>query len=92
MAKLKTGRHTSALKEVRKTHKRTARNISVKSEIRTAVKKLEDAIKNKDLAASKEILKEVFSKWDKASKRQVIHPKAAANKKGRLAKKVEGLK
>ena len=34
MAKLKTGRHTSALKEARKTEKRTARNAAMKSKIR----------------------------------------------------------
>ena len=31
MAKLKTGRHTSALKEARKAEKRTARNAAMKS-------------------------------------------------------------
>ena len=35
MAKLKTGRHTSALKEARKAAKRTDRNYSTKSKIKT---------------------------------------------------------
>ena len=88
MAKLKTGRHTSSLKEARKTVKRTQRNVSVKSEMRTAVKKVEEAIKRKDKKAAQEALKAVFSKWDRAAKRNVIHYKAAANKKARLSKKV----
>jgi small subunit ribosomal protein S20 len=88
MAKLKTGRHTSSLKEARKTVKRTQRNVSVKSEIRTAVKKVEEAIKRKDKAAAQEALRIVFSQWDKAAKRNVVHYKAAANKKARLSKRV----
>ena len=38
MAKLKTGRHTSALKEVRKAAKRTVRNAATKSKIKSMAK------------------------------------------------------
>lgn len=88
MAKLKTGRHTSSLKEARKTVKRTQRNVSVKSEMRTAIKKVEEAKKKNDKKAAQEALNKVFSQLDKAAKRNVIHYKAAANKKARLSKKV----
>ncbi|MDR2708815.1 MAG: 30S ribosomal protein S20 [Elusimicrobiota bacterium] len=91
MAKLKTGRHTSALKEARKTVKRTARNSSVKSSIRTAVKKVEDLIKKKDVQGSLDALRNVFSVWDKASKRNIVHKKAASNQKARLSKKVSAI-
>jgi small subunit ribosomal protein S20 len=40
MAKLKTGRHTSALKEVRKAEKRNARNTATNSKIKSLLKKL----------------------------------------------------
>jgi small subunit ribosomal protein S20 len=92
LAKLKTGRHTSSLKEARKAVKRTLRNAAVKSEIKTAVKKVESAIKAQDLKLAQETLKELFSRWDKAAKRNVIHFKAAANQKARLAKKVFAIK
>jgi small subunit ribosomal protein S20 len=92
MAKLKTGRHTGALKEARKTKTRTARNVSVKSKIRTLAKKLETAVKNAEEAVAKDLLKKVFSVWDKAAKKNVIHKKAANNKKAKLAKKVAGIK
>jgi small subunit ribosomal protein S20 len=92
MAKLKTGRHTSSLKEARKTIKRTKRNAAVKSEIKTAVKKVESAVKAKDLKLAQETLKALFSKWDKAAKRHVVHYKAAANQKARLSKKVFAMK
>jgi small subunit ribosomal protein S20 len=91
MAKLKTGRHTSALKEARKTEKRTARNTSVKSQIKTAVKRVEAAVKKSDAKAAQEQLNIAFSQWDKAAKRNVIHASAAANQKARLAKKVSSL-
>jgi len=92
MAKLKTGRHTGALKEARKTKKRTARNVSTKSKIRTLAKKLEAAVKAVDATLAKDLLNKVFSAWDKAAKKNVIHKKAASNKKAKLAKKVSALK
>jgi len=91
MAKLKTGRHTSALKEARKAVKRTERNASEKSKIRSAAKKVEAAVKNKDAKLAQEYLNTAFSEWDKAAKRDVIHFKAASNQKARLAKLVAGM-
>lgn len=88
MAKLKTGRHTSALKEARKAKKRTERNSAIKSKIRNSVKKVEAALKNNDVELAKEHLKVLFSEWDKAAKRNVVHHKAASNQKARLSKKV----
>ncbi|MDR1942317.1 MAG: 30S ribosomal protein S20 [Endomicrobium sp.] len=91
MAKLKTGRHTSALKEARKTKKRTERNISVKSKIKTSVKRVEAAVKKNDAKLAQEQLNIAFSQWDKAAKRNIIHKKASSNQKARLAKKVAAL-
>ena len=91
MAKLKTGRHTSALKENRKAQKRTERNSAVKSNITTLAKKVEQACTKKDLDTAKNLLKEAFSAWDKAAKTNTIHWKKAASKKAQLAKKVQNL-
>ncbi|MCL2144476.1 MAG: 30S ribosomal protein S20 [Endomicrobia bacterium] len=91
MAKLKTGRHTSALKEARKTKKRTERNFSVKSKIKTTIKKVESAVKDKDAKLAQEQLNIAFSEWDKAAKRNIIHSKAASNQKARLSKMVAGI-
>jgi small subunit ribosomal protein S20 len=92
MAKLKTGRHTSALKEVRKTKKRTERNSSIKSKIKTAIKRVEDAVKKGDIKVALEQLAVAFSQWDKAAKRNVVHFKAASNQKARLSKLVSKVK
>lgn len=91
MAKLKTGRHTSALKEARKAEKRKARNVATKSKIRTMAKKVEAAVQAKDVEAAKIALNMAFSEWDKAQKKNVIHKNAASNQKARLAKKVASI-
>jgi small subunit ribosomal protein S20 len=92
MAKLKTGRHTSALKEVRKTEKRTARNAAIKSKMRTAIKRVEAAVKNNDVKAALENLALAFSQWDRAAKKNVVHSKTASNQKARLSKLVSSIK
>jgi small subunit ribosomal protein S20 len=91
MAKLKTGRHTSALKELRKANVRTLHNDSIKSRIRSLSKNVEAAVKGKDSTLAKSLLKSAFSQWDKAAKTNVIHSNAAANQKARLAKMVGSL-
>lgn len=91
MAKLKTGRHTSALKENRKSRKHAVRNKSVKSNIITLAKKVEQACSKKDLDTAKSLLKDAFSAWDKAAKTNLVHWKKAASKKSQLARKVASL-
>lgn len=88
MAKLKTGRHTSALKEFRKSKKRAERNKSVKSKIKNLVKKVEGAVERKDAGLASILLKTAFSQWDKAVKSNLIHKNASANQKARLSKLV----
>ncbi|MDR3071173.1 MAG: 30S ribosomal protein S20 [Endomicrobium sp.] len=92
MAKLKTGRHTSAIKEARKAKKRTARNSSIKSKIRTSIKKVEESVKGNDIKVASERLATAFSQWDKAAKKNIVHHKAASNQKARLSKLVAGMK
>ncbi len=81
MAKLKTGRHTSAIKAQRQAVKRTSQNKGLKKNIRVAAK---------EVLATKEVksLKKVSSALDKAAKKGVLHWKSAARKKSRLAKTV----
>jgi small subunit ribosomal protein S20 len=88
MAKLKTGRHTSALKEARKAKKRAERNKSIKSKIRTSTKKVEEAVKNGKVKVVQEHLNVAFSELDKAAKKNIVHYKAASNQKARLSKLV----
>lgn len=91
MAKLKTGRHTSALKEARKNDRNWAHNIGIKSHIHTLAKKLERAIAEGNVALTRTLSQETFSAWDKAAKTNIIHWKAAARKKSRLALQLQKL-
>ncbi|OGS46055.1 MAG: 30S ribosomal protein S20 [Elusimicrobia bacterium RIFOXYD2_FULL_34_15] len=90
--KLKTGRHTSVLKEARKNVKRRLVNKAVKSRIKTAIKKFESALTEKNAEKAKELLKAVSSVLDKAAKRNVIHRKNASRKISRLAQRLAKFK
>jgi small subunit ribosomal protein S20 len=85
MAKLKTGRHTSAIKSHRQSEKRSLSNRLVRRTIRTLAKELQAAALRKDAKAVEELTRKVSSAWDKAAKIGVVHWKAAARKKSRLA-------
>jgi len=91
MAKLKTGRHTSAIKEQRKSEKRRLQNLKVKSSIKQVVRKIKKSVLKKDLEESKKLLKEAYSIIDKAAKKNIIHKNAASRKKSQLSKIVNQL-
>lgn len=91
MAKFKTGRHTSPLKERRKTVKRTAHNRHITKTIRNLAKKVEQAISGKNAEEATKLLPACFSAWDKASKIGLIHKNAASRKKARLSSKISQL-
>ena len=88
MAKLKTGRHTSALKAHRQAERHEVANTQVRSRIRTIARKVEKAVAEKNAEAARSYLSEAFSLWDKAAKSGVVHWRAAARKKSRLASRV----
>lgn len=77
----------SAIKRVKVSESNRAQNITVKSSMRTAVKKAEAAIVNNDSEA-KDAFSAAASKLDKAAGKGLIHKNAAARKKSRLMKKL----
>jgi small subunit ribosomal protein S20 len=81
----------SAIKRVKTSDARNAQNTTVKSAMRTAVKKVDAAVTNNDGAAAKEALVVAASKLDKAAAKGLIHKNAAARKKSRLMKKTNSL-
>lgn len=84
MAKLKTGRHTGAIKTQRQAVRRTARNRIIRKKGREATKSFLEAV-GKDKGAAAKLLGAVSSAWDKAAKKGTIHWKTAARKKSRMA-------
>ena len=91
MAKLKTGRHTSALKAARQAVKHEGANIQIRSRIHTLARKVEAAVAQKDAKTAKSLLSEAFAAWDKAAKTGLVHWRAASRKKARLSNRVHGL-
>lgn len=75
----------SAIRDIRKSRKRAERNQSVRSAIKTFVKKTRVAIANGDENVL-ELLTQSSSAVDKAAKRKVIHKNSANRRKSRLAK------
>lgn len=75
----------SALKRVRQTERRTLRNRVYRSKMRTAERRLEEAVAQKDTAVITSNLQAAYKIIDKAAKRGVIHKNNAARRKSRLA-------
>ena len=86
MAKLKTGRHTSSLKEVRKAVKRRWANVAAKTTARELAKQLTGAIAAKDSAKVKELLPKTMSAWKKLGNAHTVHPQNAARKIAKLSR------
>ena len=91
MAKLKTGRHTSAIKAARQAEKRQIRNRALKKASRETAKVVLAAIEKKDSAGAQKSLKSAESALDKARKKGVVHWKTTARRKSRLATRVAKL-
>lgn len=81
----------SAIKKHRQSLKRKARNMHVRSTLKTLAKDLNSAMEEKDLPKSKELLKTTISALDKAASKGIIHKKTASRSIGRLSKRVYDL-
>jgi small subunit ribosomal protein S20 len=80
--------HTSAKKRVRQDRKRNQRNRMYKSRIRTAKKKLEQALDGggEDV---RELYRQYVSVVDRAVSRGVVHRNTASRKKTRMAHRLQ---
>jgi small subunit ribosomal protein S20 len=81
----------SVVKDVKKSRERRLRNLETKSRIKTFVKKTKSAISN-SADNTTALINETVSIIDKAAKRGIIHPNAAARRKSRLMKRASAAK
>ena len=81
----------SAKKRILVAATRTARNNSIRSEVKTAIKKVEAAVSANDKAAATVSLKNATSIIEAAASKGVYHKNNAARKVSRLAKLVNGI-
>ncbi|AEG44729.1 30S ribosomal protein S20 [Isoptericola variabilis] len=81
----------SQLKRIKTNEKARLRNKAVKSELKTYVRKVREAVAAGDKEAAAVALREASRKLDKAVSKGVIHANQAANRKSAIAKAVEKL-
>ncbi len=81
----------SAKKRVLVNAKKTEQNKAIRSEMRTAIKKVELLVKENNVEEAKKALDAAFKSIDSAVTKNIIHSNNAANKKSKLAKKVSAI-
>ena len=81
----------SAKKRILVTETKTARNKSIKSAVKTSIKKVEAAVAAKDKALATDTLKAAIAEINKAGSKGVYHKNTCARKVSRLSKLVNTL-
>ena len=81
----------SQIKRNRQNEKARLRNKSVKSSLKTVIRKLNEATEAGNTEAAAVLLRDASRKLDKAVSKGVIHKNQAANRKSAIAKRVASL-
>jgi len=79
-------------KRAKQNDKRRTINRACKSQIKTQIKHLEEAMSSGDAEKASEQYRLIVKKLDKTAATSTMHKKTAARKKSRLAKKLNALK
>ena len=86
------GKGSSAEKRHRQSEKRRMRNKSVKSSVRTSVKKFVALSQKKTVSEAEAALKDMIKKLDTASGKGIIKKNAASRKKSRMQRLFNSIK
>jgi small subunit ribosomal protein S20 len=89
--KVPKGRHLSAIKRHRQSLVRKERNTGYRGAMRTAMKRVIEAVKKKDAAAAKTLLQDAVSKITRAGNKSIVHHRHASRHIGRLSAMVSKL-
>jgi len=81
----------SQIKRNRQNEKRRLRNKSVKSSLKTAIRKFHEASDAGEVATATELMRAASRQLDKAVSKGVIHKNQAANRKSAIAKRLHSL-
>ncbi len=81
----------SSKKRDKQAEERRVRNYARKSDVKTAVRKVLDAVANKDADTAKDLLRIAQAKLARAKGKGLFHRNAVARKMSRLAKKVKDI-
>jgi small subunit ribosomal protein S20 len=80
-----------AAKRAKKSIKQRGANVSYRSSLRTAIKKVKTAIAAGDPAAAQSAMNEEVANIDRIARKGIIHRNKAARHKSRLAAQVKAL-
>ena len=83
--------HFSALKRVRQTKRRTARNRRNKGVLRSGLREIREVVAGGNVDQIKQQLPAAFSRLDKATHKGVLHRNTAARLKSRLMGRLNAL-
>ena len=81
-----------AKKRVRQNEKRRSHNASLRSKLRTYVKKVVKLLESKDAAGAEQAYKEAVPVLDSMASKGIIHKNKAARNKSRLNAQLKALK
>ncbi|MDG4832724.1 30S ribosomal protein S20 [Solwaraspora sp. WMMD1047] len=81
----------SQIKRNRQNEKRRLRNKSVKSSLKTAIRKFNAAAESGDAEQATALMRAASRQLDKAASKGVIHANQAANRKSAIAKRMGSL-
>ena len=81
----------SQIKRVKTNEKRRVRNKSVRSSVRTAVRKFREAAESGDVEQATTLQRAASKALDKAASKGVLHKNQAANRKSAMAQKLSGI-
>ena len=84
--------HLSALKRARQTERRTDRNRTNTSRLRTQLRELRETIAKGDKGAAEQSYRETVSSLDKAIQKGTLHENTASRYKSRLGARVAAMK
>ena len=81
----------SQIKRNRQNEKARLRNKSVKSSLKTVIRKLNEASESGNTETATTLLRDASRQLDKAASKGVIHKNQAANRKSAIAKRIASL-
>lgn len=81
----------SSKKDIIRSRRRRLRNSAWKSRCKTLVRKARTAISSGDPLVSAELSRQAYRQLDKAASKGAIHPRQAARRKSRLARRLAKL-
>ena len=80
--------HASAIKRAKQNEKRSLRNLHMKTTVKTAIKRVRQAVEEKDVEAAKKALQLAIPLIQKGRSKGIFHKNTSARKISRLTREV----